>query len=131
MEVAEWKQGMEAVGLEAGCTDQFLWDIIELRGVCMPTFDEIRDRIGPYINEYGIRKVGVFGSYARQQANESSDIDLLFDFQKTFGLIGLSRLKLCLEESLGKHVDILEFSSIDPLIRDNVLKDTVLIYEQG
>ena len=96
----------------------------------MPTIDDIRNNIRPFIDEYGIKKVGVFGSYARGQAEESSDIDLLFDFQKKFGIFSLSHLKLCLEERLGKNVDILEFSSIDPAIRDNVLKDTVVIYEQ-
>ena len=100
-------------------------------GICTPTFEEIRNSIKPFIDEYGIKRVGVFGSYARGQAKESSDIDLLFDFQKEFGIFGLSRLKLCLEARFGKGIDILEFTSIDPLIRDSILKDMVVIYEQG
>lgn len=96
----------------------------------MPTFEEIRNNIRPFIEEYGIKRVGIFGSYARGQAKESSDIDLLFDFQKEFGIFGLSHLKLCLEEKLGKNIDILEFSTIDPIIRDSILKDMVMIYEQ-
>ena len=97
----------------------------------MPTFDDIRNVIRQYIDEYGIRKVGIFGSYARGQARETSDIDLVFDFQKEFGMFGLSHLKLSLEERLGKSIDILEYSSIDPLLRESILKDTVVIYEQG
>jgi len=97
----------------------------------MPTVDDIRENISPYIQEYGIKKVGVFGSYARGQTKEASDIDLVFDFEKDFGIIELCRLKLDLEERLGKSVDIIEFSSIDPLIKENVLKEVVMIYEQG
>lgn len=97
----------------------------------MPTFEDIRNVIWQYIDEYGIRKVGIFGSYARGQARETSDIDLVFDFQKKFGMFGLSHLKLSLEERLGKSIDILEYSSIDPFLRESILKDTVVIYEQG
>ena len=57
----------------------------------MPTFEDIQNNIRPFIDEYGIKKVGIFGSYARGQAKETSDIDLLFDFQKEFGIFGLSR----------------------------------------
>ncbi|NJD03292.1 MAG: nucleotidyltransferase family protein [Ruminiclostridium sp.] len=97
----------------------------------MPTFEDIFANLKPYIDEYGIKRAGVFGSYARGQAKESSDIDLIFDFQKDFGLFDLLRFKIDLEEKLGKNVDILEFSSIDPSIRENILREVVMIYEQG
>lgn len=97
----------------------------------MPTFEEIRQNILPFVDEYGIKRVGVFGSFARGETTKSSDIDLIFDFQKEFGLIALSGLKIALEERLDKKVDIVEFSSLDPSICKSIKDEVVMIYEQG
>ncbi len=42
----------------------------------MTTLEEIRQNILPFVDEYGIKRVGVFGSLARGEASDSSDIDL-------------------------------------------------------
>lgn len=97
----------------------------------MVTFEDIKNNIMPFVNKYGIKRVGVFGSLVRGEAKESSDIDLIFDFEKDFGLFALSGLKIALEEKLGKKVDIVEFSSLDPYIGANILNEAVIIYEQG
>lgn len=97
----------------------------------MPTFEEIKNKILPFVNEYGIRRVGIFGSFARGDAKESSDIDLIFDFEKSFGLFAMSGLKLALENELGKKIDIVEFSSLDPYIGKPIMDEVVMIYEQG
>jgi len=97
----------------------------------MPSLEEIKENIKPLVTKYGITRAGIFGSYARGDTNENSDIDLIFDFAKDFGLIELSGLKISLEEKLGKKVDIVEFSSLDPIIKDKILSEAVLIYEQG
>lgn len=93
----------------------------------MLTYEEIKNNITPYIDEFGIKRAGVFGSVARGNATEKSDVDLIFDFQKDFGILALSRFKMELEERLGKKVDIVEFSSLDPLIADDVMKEVVYI----
>lgn len=106
------------------------YSIISLNGGdIMPILEEIRQNILPFVDEYGIKRVGVFGSLARGEATESSDIDLVFDFQKDFGLIALSGLKIALEEKLDRKVDIVEFSSLDPLIVSNIHNEVVMIYE--
>lgn len=97
----------------------------------MSSLEEIKENIKPLVAKYGIIRAGIFGSHARGDINENSDIDLIFDFAKDFGLIELSGLKISLEERLGKKVDIVEFSSLDPIIMDKVLSEVVLIYEQG
>ena len=97
----------------------------------MLTLDIIKESLSPFINEYGISKAGVFGSYARNQANESSDIDLIIDFQKEFGLIKLLNLKMLLEEKLGKKVDIIEYSCLKPDFANSVLKEVIVFYDQG
>ncbi len=97
----------------------------------MPIFEEIYQNILPFVDEYGIKRVGVFGSFARGEATESSDIDLVFDFQKDFGLLALSGLKIALEEKLDKKIDIVEFSSLDPSLAESIKDEVIMIYEQG
>jgi uncharacterized protein len=100
-------------------------------GGLMPTMEEIYQNILPFVDEYGIKRVGVFGSFARGEATESSDIDLVFDFQKDFGLLTLSGLKIALEEKLDKKIDIVEFSSLDPSLAESIKDEVVIIHEQG
>ncbi len=57
--------------------------------------------------EYGIEEIGLFGSYARDEAHEDSDIDVYIKLEKS-NLFKLSRIRIELEETLGKHVDIVE-----------------------
>lgn len=92
---------------------------------------EITVEVAKVADQYGIVKAGVFGSYARGEANDESDIDLIFEFKDVIGLMKLGGLKIDLEESLGKNIDILQFCAINSQIRDQVLQEVKIIYEQG
>ena len=72
------------------------------------TLDEIAQRVRPVAEKYHLRAVYVFGSYARGEAQEDSDIDLLIDDTDS-GLRGLAYGGLCydLEEALEKDSFIL------------------------
>lgn len=93
--------------------------------------EEIAAEVIKVADQYGIVKAGVFGSYARGEANDESDIDLLFEFKEVIGLMKLGGLKIDLEETLGKQVDVLQFCAINSQIRDHVLQEVKIIYEQG
>lgn len=93
--------------------------------------EEITAEVIKVADQYGIVKAGVFGSYARGEANDESDIDLLFEFKEVIGLMKLGGLKIDLEETLGKQVDVLQFCAINSQIRDHVLQEVKIIYEQG
>jgi len=54
--------------------------------------------------EYGIEKIGIFGSYAKGSANEDSDIDIFIKLKHS-NLFLLSKFRIELEEFLGKHTD--------------------------
>ncbi len=71
----------------------------------------------------------VFGSFARGEANETSDIDLLVRFSKPKGIefIGVG---LELEDILGRRVDLITEKSLHPLIRESVMEDLQVIYEE-
>ena len=94
----------------------------------MLELESIKNSIIPFVGDYAIKKVAVFGSVARGQDALDSDIDLLMDFGKNFGVFDLIRLKQSLEDEIGRKIDIVEYSSIDPLIKDAILKEAVVIY---
>ncbi len=72
----------------------------------------------------------VFGSYAREEATEKSDIDLLVRFSKPKGFDWLDAA-FEIEDALGKKVDLVTENGLSPYIKANVLKDLQVIYEQS
>ena len=69
----------------------------------------------PYLeSEYGIRRIGFFGSYAKEEQTEDSDIDLVAEFKKPIGLKFIE-LTYYLEQILGKKIDLLTPEGIDSI----------------
>jgi len=78
-----------------------------------------------------VARIGVFGSMARGQATEQSDIDLLVEFSKRKSLLALVALERQLATSLGRKVDLLTEAAISPYLRDRIKRDLRIIYEAG
>jgi hypothetical protein len=74
--------------------------------------------------------LSLFGSSARDEEKESSDIDLLVKFKKTKSLLTFVRLERQLSKILGKKVDLVTENSISPRLKDMILKDTIRVYEK-
>lgn len=101
------------------------------------TLEEIERRIRPVAEKYRLQAVYVFGSYARGDAKEDSDIDLLVDDTDS-GLRGLAYGGLCydLEEALGKEISFVTVGSLegpcrhksDLCFRENVHRERRKIY---
>jgi hypothetical protein len=91
------------------------------------TIEEIKDKIAPILKKYGVKKAGIFGSVARGESTEESDIDILVEIEGRMSLLDFAGLKLELEEILGRKVDLGEYSAIKPLIREEILKEVVPI----
>ena len=72
------------------------------------TLDEIAQRIRPVAEKYHLRAVYVFGSYARGEAREDSDVDLLVDTTGAdlSGFFAIGGLYNDLEDALGKKIDL-------------------------
>ncbi len=73
--------------------------------------------------KYGAVRLRVFGSQATGKATESSDIDILADFEPGRDLWDLVGLKQDLEELLGRKVDVLEEEGLSPYLRDRILQE--------
>lgn len=96
-----------------------------------PRFKDIYSALKPYLKEYGISRIAVFGSYARDEVKPDSDIDLLVEINKSYGILKFIALKQLIEKKLGKKVDLVEPQCLEPLIKDEVLAQAITIYEQG
>jgi len=85
--------------------------------------EEKRDQILRIASRHGAHNVRVFGSVARGDADESSDIDLLVDFEPDRSLLDHAALVLDLEELLGRKVDVVTEKGIYWLLRRRILKE--------
>ncbi len=74
---------------------------------------------------YGIRNLRVFGSFARGDAREDSDLDLLVDYVP--GQSGFAFVRFCeeAERLLGRDVDVTTVAGLHPMIRESVLAEAV------
>ena len=91
------------------------------------------EKINKYFYNKPIEKVYLFGSYARSEQKENSDIDIMLEFEKgsKISLIDFSRMKLDLEKILQIPVDLLTEDAISPYIRPFIMKDIFKIYEKS
>ena len=95
------------------------------------SFDEIQQRAAPLIKKYGIPALYLFGSYARGEATDDSDMDFLVDTTGTelTSLLRLGALYCDLEDTFGKAIDLITVSSImqpSTAENDSDFKATVL-----
>ena len=82
------------------------------------------------LKEAGIVRIRVFGSVARGDASEASDVDLVaqFDDAKPISLIGLVRIENQLSDLLGHKVDLVQERSLKARIRANAEREAVLVF---
>ena len=94
----------------------------------MPTIEEIRNIAASIGRQYGVERIFLFGSYARGDNNETSDIDFRIDKGNIRGLFQLCGFKNKLEDLLGKEVDVLTTQSLDSSFLNHIAKEEILLY---
>jgi len=85
--------------------------------------ERLREKVAPILRRLGVRRAPVFGSLARGEGDEESDVDLLVELEPGRSLLDLAELKVELEEVLGRRVDVITYDSLHPLLRDRVLRE--------
>jgi len=78
----------------------------------------------PQLRRLGVRRCGLFGSFARDEQNEQSDVDILVDFEegrKTFD--NFMEVAFLLEDVFGRKVDLLTPESLSPYIGPHILRE--------
>jgi len=88
----------------------------------------IKESISAVLKKYGVKRAALFGSIARGEATEESDIDLLVEFEEGKSLLDLAGLKLELEDLLRKKVDVLTYASLHPLLKERILSEQEVIF---
>jgi uncharacterized protein len=88
---------------------------------------KIKPKIAKIIRKRGIKKAGIFGSYARGEQKKSSDIDILIEPTKEMGFFDIVRLEEELKKSLKKKIDLLTYASIHRLLKEKILQEEVRI----
>jgi len=74
--------------------------------------------------KYGVKRIGFFGSFVRSEQKETSDVDVLVEFEKgakTFD--NYMNLKFFLEDIFGRKVDLVIFDALKPDIKDRILEE--------
>jgi hypothetical protein len=97
-------------------------------GTKHPPPKQVIRKIARVLRKYGIRRAGVFGSFARGEVGPESDIDVLVDTKETnmsaLQYIGMAQE---LEDVVGRKVDLVKYDLIRPRLRERILKEEVRI----
>lgn len=78
-------------------------------------------------SHYKANEISLFGSFVRGEQEQASDIDVLVDFDQEASFFDLVRLALFLQDRLGRKVDVIPRESLRAEIRDEVMRDRVLV----
>ncbi|RYP82966.1 ArsR family transcriptional regulator [Nocardioides guangzhouensis] len=122
------RQIAEALGITQPAVSQQLKFAHDLGGVHP---EKLLEAAAPILKalaaEHGYSKLAVFGSVARQQARQDSDIDLIVEAPagtSTFGFIGFKQL---IAQVLGREIDLIDYGGLKPTLDDDIRRDAVLL----
>ena len=78
-------------------------------------------------SHYQIKSLAIFGSVARNEANQNSDVDLLVEFNGPATFDGYMELKFYLEDLLDRPIDLVTMNALRPQMKPQVLKEAIAI----
>ena len=94
-----------------------------------PSLEEIRTILHEHLpelrQEYGIRSLGIFGSYTGGDVKKRSDLDILVEFERIGTLLEYIRLEDTLTDLLGVKVDLVDRSTLKPGIKARILGEAI------
>src|SRR5688572_30205585 len=94
----------------------------------IPSIEEIKEKVVPILKRHGATRAGIFGSYARGEMREDSDVDILVELPRDrisfLDFIGIIHE---LEDELGRKVDLGEYHTIKPFVRQRILAEEIRI----
>jgi hypothetical protein len=97
----------------------------------MKTVNEIKQILEFHKKEfkekYGVKTIGIFGSYLKEEQTQASDIDVLVEFEKPIGLLEFVGLKNHLSDLLEMQVDLVMKKALKPGIGRRILSEVVYV----
>ena len=95
----------------------------------MYTIDEIKRISVPVARKFGVKKLALFGSYARGEQKDVSDIDFIIEKGDIRDLFVFCGFVNALEDNLGLRVDVLTYDALNDSYISDAVKDEVILYE--
>lgn len=97
----------------------------------MVTKDQILDFMASqkkvFHEKYGVTKIGLFGSYARGEAREKSDIDIVVELEKP-DMFYLINIKQTFQETMNINVDIVRLrKEMNPVLKKRIMRDAIYV----
>jgi len=89
--------------------------------------DEMIEKLIRILKKYGAKRIEIFGSYARGEQKETSDLDVIVEFEKRKSLLELVGIEQELEDHLGVKVDLLTEASISPYLIEKIKKESKVV----
>ncbi len=89
--------------------------------------NQLKDMMAELHAEYHVRKIGIFGSYSHNRQTDTSDLDLVVEFERPIGMMAFVHLRNLIEDRLGIPIDLVTPDGLHPLIRDQVMHEVVYV----
>ena len=120
------RQVAEALGITQPAVSQQLKFAPELNDVHPETLLEAAAPILKALaGEQGFTRLAVFGSVARHQARQDSDIDLLVEAPEGTSSFGFIRFKQLIEQVVGREIDLVSYGGLKPKLEDDIRREAV------
>jgi hypothetical protein len=87
------------------------------------------ERLIEVCRQTGVARLSLFGSFARGEATDRSDVDLLVEFSRRNSLLDLIAVERKMSTALGRRVDLLTPGSISPYLRESISRSLRVLYE--
>lgn len=89
--------------------------------------DFLKTHKNEMVEEFGVTRIGLFGSYVRDEQKEDSDIDIAVEIESNNKFRSFFALKHYLEDNLGCSVDLGIESTLKPIAKEMVIKDIIYV----
>jgi len=96
----------------------------------MSNIREIHKAVVPIAHHYGVKRLYLFGSYAKGTANEKSDVALLVEKGKPMSLLQFSGMRQMIQEALQLSVDLITTTGVGEEFRTEIAGTEILLYEE-
>jgi len=90
--------------------------------------ENIKSLITPVLKKFNVIRAGLFGSYSRKNESLNSDVDVLVELGEDLSLLDFVKIKFALEDALNRKVDLVEYKSLKPALKDSILAEEIRIY---
>ena len=90
-------------------------------------FEQLKRNILGVIANYPVKKAAVYGSFARGDSTDGSDVDLLIETSKPVTIFQILQLEIDISEITRRKTDIVEYAAIKDSIRERVLAEAIQI----